>query len=84
MTREEIKANNLTRAKRYAAAVEGMTAAAAAFENATLTFAAAVSCGPVSDVCKVRRSIIGTVYKCVANVRCVPVRCVSICVDPPF
>ena len=82
MTREEYKAVRQARAKKYAAAVAELTAAVADFEKATEKFAAAMSCGCFSDVVKVRREITRTVYNCIANVRGVPVRCVSICIQP--
>lgn len=83
MTREEYKAEQQERAKKYAAAVAELTAAAVAFEKATANFAAAMPKGGCAEIVKARRAVIGTVYKCVANVRGVPVDCVSICVSPP-
>ena len=83
MTREEYKAEQQERAKKYAAAVAELTAAAVAFEKATANFAAVMPQGGCAEIVKARLAVIGTVYKCVANVRGVPVDCVSICVSPP-
>lgn len=82
MTREEYKAYRQSSAKKYAAAVAELTAAVEEFEKASGKFAAALSCGCFSDVVKVRREITRTIYNCIANVRGVPVRCVSICIQP--
>lgn len=83
MTQAEWKTERKAQAQGNAAAVAELTAAAVAFENATAKFAAAFPNGKTAEVVKAQRAIIGTVYKCVANVRGVPVGCVSICINPP-
>ena len=83
MTQAEYKAERKARARNDAAAVAELAAAAVAFEKATAKFAAAFPHGKTSAVIKAQLAVIGTVYNCIANVRGVPVGCVSICINPP-
>ena len=66
-----------------AAAVAEIKAAAVALKNATGKFAAVIHSGDVSDVVTVRKTVAETAYRCVADVRGVPVDCVKIFVSPP-
>ena len=66
-----------------AAAVAEIKAAAVALKNATGKFAAVIHSGDVSDVVTVRKTVAETAYRCVADVRGVPVDCVKIFVNPP-